>query len=151
MLFRSQALNVPLGRLEPQGGFSLGRSTEITREEVKFNKFITRLRKKFANLILDALRIQLICKGIIREDEWFDIKSNIFFDFQKDNYFSELKENEMLMNRLNTLNIIQPYVGTYYSIEWVKKNVLQMSDDDIKEIAGQIKSEPKPVPEEGQQ
>ena len=88
-------------------------------------------------------------KGIIREDEWFDIKSEIFFDFQKDNYFSELKENEMLMNRLNTLNIIQPYVGTYYSIEWVKKNVLQMSDDDIKEIDGQIKSEPKPVSEEG--
>ena len=148
-----QALNVPLSRLisQQQGGFSLGRSTEITRDEIKFNKFIGRLRKKFANLLADALRVQLVTKGIIRVDEWDDIKQNIQFDYQQDNYFTELKENEMLMQRIATLQQIFPFVGTYYSQEWVKKNVLQMSDEDIKEISGQIAKEPKPNPEEGQQ
>jgi hypothetical protein len=143
-----QSLNVPLGRLQPSTGFSIGRSTEITREEVKFNKFITRLRKKFSNLLSDALRIQLISKGIIREDEWSDIKPNIYFDFQKDNYFSELKESEVLMNRLATLQQISMYVGTYYSQEWIQKNVLQQSDDDIKEISKQNKENPPPQPED---
>lgn len=145
-----QALNVPLGRLEPQGGFSLGRSTEITREEVKFNKFITRLRKKFSNLLIDALRIQLIAKGIIRDEDWAIIKSDIFLDFQKDNYFSELKESEILNQRISTLMQISPFVGTYYSIEWVQKNVLMQSEEDIKEIAVQNKENPPIVPEEGQ-
>ena len=144
-----QALNVPLGRLEPQGGFSLGRSTEITREEVKFNKFITRLRKKFSNLLIDALRIQLIAKGIIRDEDWTIIKSDIFLDFQKDNYFSELKESEILNQRISTLMQISPFVGTYYSIEWVQKNVLMQSEEDIKEIAIQNKENPPIVPEEG--
>jgi nitrogen regulatory protein PII-like uncharacterized protein len=143
-----QSLNVPLGRLQPTQGFSIGRSTEITREEVKFNKFVSRLRKKFSNLLSDALRIQLISKGIIREDEWSDIKPNIFFDFQKDNYFTELKENEILMSRLATLQQISMYVGTYYSQEWICKNVLQQSDTDIKDIKKQIASEPKPEPED---
>lgn len=143
-----QSLNVPLGRLQPTQGFSIGRSTEITREEVKFNKFVSRLRKKFSNLLSDALRIQLISKGIIREDEWYDIKSNIFFDFQKDNYFTELKENEILMSRLAALQQISMYVGTYYSQEWICKNVLQQSDADIKDIKKQIASEPKPEPED---
>jgi hypothetical protein len=146
-----QALNVPLGRLQPQQGFSLGRSTEITREEVKFNKFVQRLRKKFSNLILDALRIQLVVKGIIREDEWKEIKSDIFFDFQKDNYFTELKESEILNQRIATLMQIAPFVGTYYSIEWVQKNVLMQSDEDIKDIMAQNKENPPIVPEEGQQ
>ncbi|CAB4127032.1 Intein N-terminal splicing region [uncultured Caudovirales phage] len=145
-----QALNVPLGRLQPTQGFSLGRSTEITREEVKFNKFVTRLRKKFANLITDALRIQLIAKGIIRDDEWFNIKQEIQYDFQKDNYFTELKENEVLMTRLAALQQIDLYVGKYYSIEWVAKNVLQLNDGDIKEIASQNKENPPPAPEDGQ-
>jgi hypothetical protein len=143
-----QALNVPLGRLQPQQGFSLGRSTEITREEVKFNKFITRLRKKFANLLSDALKIQLVAKGIIREDEWSEIKQFIQFDFQKDNYFSELKEAEVLMNRVQMLQQITPYVGQYYSFEWIRKNVLMMSDDDIKLIAQQNQAEPPISPEE---
>lgn len=145
-----QALNVPLGRLQPTQGFSLGRSTEITREEVKFNKFVTRLRKKFANLITDALRIQLIAKGIIRDDEWFNIKQEIQYDFQKDNYFTELKENEVLMTRLAALQQIDLYVGKYYSIEWVAKNVLQLNDGDIEEIAKQNKENPPPAPEDGQ-
>lgn len=143
-----QALNVPLGRLEPQGGFNLGRSTEITREEIKFNKFISRLRRKFSNLLLDALRIQLIAKGIIRAEEWVEIKQYIHFDFQKDNYFTELKENEILMQRLATLQQIDMYVGRYFSTEWVQKNVLQQSDEDIKEIIIQNKQNPPIVPEE---
>lgn len=146
-----QALNVPLSRLEPQSGFSLGRSTEITREEVKFNRFINRVRKKFSNLLIDALRIQLICKGIIREEEWRDIKQEIFIDFQKDNYFAELKENEILMQRVATLQQIVPFVGTYFSIEWVQKSVLQQSDEDIAEIVKQNKENPPVTPEEGQQ
>lgn len=142
-----QALNVPLGRLQPTQGFSLGRSSEITREEVKFNKFVTRLRKKFSNLLVDALRIQLVSKGIIRDDEWYDMKQSIQFDFQKDNYFSELKENEVLMTRLAALQQIDLYVGKYYSIEWVAKNVLMQSDKDIEEIAKQNKENPPPPPE----
>jgi hypothetical protein len=145
-----QALNVPLGRLQPSTGFSIGRSTEITREEVKFNKFVTRLRKKFANLLVDALRIQLISKGIIRDDEWYDIKQSIQFDFQKDNYFSELKESEVLNQRIVTLQQIDLYVGKYYSIEWIQKNVLMQSEEDIKEIAAQNKENPPPVPEDAQ-
>lgn len=146
-----QALNVPLGRLQPTQGFSLGRSTEITREEVKFNKFVTRLRKKFANLLSDALRIQLIAKGIIREDEWATMKPNIYFDFQKDNYFAELKESEVLMNRLATLQQISAYVGSYYSQEWIMKNVLQQSDDDITEIKKQNAENPPQTEEQGNQ
>lgn len=143
-----QALNVPLGRLQPQQGFSLGRSTEITREEVKFNKFITRLRKKFANLLADALRINLVCKGIIREDEWAYIKQYIQFDYQRDNYFTELKDSEILMNRLQTLQQISPYIGQFYSYEWVAKNVLNQSDEDIKMIAAQNAENPPITPEQ---
>jgi hypothetical protein len=145
-----QSLNVPLGRLQPQQGFSLGRSNEITREEVKFNRFIVRLRKKFANLLTDALRIQLVSKGIIREDEWADMKPNIFFDFQRDNYFAELKDNEILMTRLAALQQIDLYVGKYYSTEWVQKHVLMQSDDDIEEIQKQNAENPPPVPEDAQ-
>lgn len=145
-----QALNVPLGRLQPSTGFSIGRSTEISREEVKFNKFVTRLRKKFSNLLSDALKIQLVAKGIIREDEWDFIKQEIQFDFQKDNYFSELKESEVLMNRLATLQQITPYIGQFYSFEWIRKNVLMQSDDDIKLIAAQNKENPPPAPEDSQ-
>ena len=143
-----QALNVPLGRLQPSTGFSIGRSTEISREEVKFNKFITRLRKKFANLLSDALRIQLITKGIIREDEWYDMKQNIQFDYQRDNYFTELKDNEVLMTRLAALQQIDLYVGKYYSTEWVQKNVCMQSDEDIEEIQKQNKENPPPQPED---
>ena len=143
-----QALNVPLGRLQPSTGFSIGRSTEISREEVKFNKFITRLRKKFSNLLSDALRIQLISKGIIREDEWYDMKQNIHFDFQRDNYFTELKDNEILMTRLAALQQIDLYVGKYYSVEWVQKNVCMQSDEDIEEIQKQNKENPPPQPED---
>ena len=133
-----QALNVPMSRLKPETGFNLGRSTEISRDEIKFNKFIQRLRKKFSQLFLDTLRVQLILKGVINAEDWDDLKGDIRFDFVKDNYFSELKENEIIQSRLTALQNIDPFVGKYYSIEWVKKNVLQMTDEDIDEIDTQI-------------
>lgn len=138
-----QALNVPISRLQPGQGFNIGRASEITRDEVKFNKFINRLRKKFSNLFLDALKIQLIAKGIIRPDEWDDLRSDIGFDYRKDNFVSEMKDNEVLMQRMNMLQTIDPYVGKYYSIDWIRKNVLMQSEDDIKEINKAIESEIK--------
>ena len=129
-----QALNVPMSRLRPETGFNLGRATEISRDEVKFNKFINRLRHKFADLFLDTLRVQLILKGVINADDWEEMKDDIRFDFQKDNYFKELKDNEVLQTRLAALQNVDPYVGKYFSLQWVRKNVLQMTDDEIKQI-----------------
>lgn len=138
-----QALNVPITRLRPDQGFNLGKSSEITRDEVKFNKFIARLRKKFSVLFLDVLRVQLIAKGIIRPDEWDDMRQDIRFDYQRDNFFSELKDNEIMQQRVNLLTQLDPFVGKYYSIEWIKKNVLQQTDDDIKEISKQMDDDRK--------
>lgn len=129
-----QALNVPLSRLQPQQNFSLGRTTEITREEIKFNKFVERLRKRFAGVFLDTLRVQLIAKGIIRADEWDDMVGNIRLDYQRDNHFTELKNAELMSQRLATLQQVDPYVGKYYSVEWVRKNVLQQTEDEIKRM-----------------
>jgi hypothetical protein len=136
-----QCLNVPVSRLQPQQGFSLGRTNEITRDEVKFNKFIERVRRKFSVLFAEALRVQLIAKQIIRPDEWDHIAHDIRFDFQEDNHFAELKESEVLTNRINTLNMIQPYIGQFYSLEYVKRHVLKQSEEEIDEIAKQINSE----------
>lgn len=127
-----QALNVPLSRLNPQQNFSLGRTTEITREEIKFNKFIERIRRKFTGLFKDALRVQLIAKGIIRPDEWEEFVDLMRFDFQRDNHFSEMKNSELMMQRMQMLQLIDPYVGKYYSNAWVRKNVLMQSEDEIK-------------------
>lgn len=138
-----QALNVPLSRLRPDQGFSLGRSSEISRDEIKFNKFINRLRKRFSNLFLDVLRINLIAKGIIREDEWDDMRQYIRIDFLKDNYFSELKETEIMGQRVGLLQQLDPYVGKYYSIDWIKKNILMQTEDEIKEIAKQMQADRK--------
>ena len=129
-----QALNVPLSRLMPDQNFSLGRTSEITRDEVKFDKFIQRLRKKFSSIFLDALRVQLIAKGIIRADEWDEMSDQIRFDFQRDNHFTEMKNSEIINSRLALLQIIDPYVGKYFSMNWVKENVLMMTEDDIKEM-----------------
>lgn len=136
-----QALNVPLSRLQPQQNFSLGRSTEISREEVKFNKFIERLRKKFSGLFRDALRVQLILKNIIRPDEWDEIKYNIRFDYQRDNHFTELKNAEIISNRIAVLQNADPYIGKYFSIDWVRKNILMQTEDEIEDIEKQIESE----------
>lgn len=133
-----QALNVPFSRLKQDQGFNLGRPAEITRDEVKFSKFINRLRKKFSTLFLDALKVQLIIKNVINPDDWEDLYDNFHIDFGRDSYFSELKDSEILQGRLNVLQTIDPFVGKYYSTEWVRKNVLQMTDEDISEIDKQI-------------
>jgi len=126
-----KSLNVPVSRLQPNQNFSLGRTNEITREEIKFGKFIERLRKKFSSIFKDALRIQLITKGIIRADEWDDISYLIRFDFQRDNHFSEMKNSEIINNRMALLQVIDPFVGKYFSSEWVRKNVLMQTEDEI--------------------
>jgi hypothetical protein len=129
-----QSLNVPVSRMISDSGFNLGRSSEITRDELKFQKFILRLRTKFSGLFLKALEKQLILTGVIADSEWNDIKNKIHFDFQVDNYFAELKESEIITNRINTLSLIDPFVGKYYSEEWVKKNILQLTDEDVKQM-----------------
>lgn len=136
-----QCLNVPISRMKPDQGFSLGRTNEITRDEVKFNKFIERLRRRFSVLFSEALRVQLIAKNIIRPDEWEEISQDIRFDFQEDNHFAELKEIEILNTRLESLNRIQQHVGTYYSMNYVKRFVLKQTDKEIEEIQKEIKEE----------
>jgi len=138
-LYRS--LNVPVNRLEQEAQFSLGRSTEISRDEVKFQKFINRLRKKFSWLFLDLLKTQLLLKGIITEADWREIKENIAVDFIRDSYFSELKEAEIIRERLELLAQLDEYVGNYFSKEWVQKNILRQSDEDIEAMSKQIDAE----------
>src|SRR6056300_675917 len=119
-----KSLNVPSSRLEQEAQFSLGRSSEITRDELKFQKFISRIRKKFSSLFVDLLRTQLILKGIVTEEEWLDIRDQINFDFLQDTHFAELKNAELLREKIGTLREIDEFVGKYYSTMWVRKNVL---------------------------
>ena len=137
------ALNVPISRLEPQQGgmIGIGRTTEVTRDEVKFTKFIIRLRNKFSQIFDHALRIQLALKGVCTTDEWNEFQENIYYDYKKDNNFTEMRDAELLRERLNLLTVVDPYIGRYYSAEWVRKNVLQLHDDDIEEMEKQIKKE----------
>lgn len=136
-----KALGVPLSRLEPTQGFSLGRTTEITRDELKFTKFVQRLRNKFSTLFDDLLRVQLILKKVCTDEEWKEFKENIWYDFKKDNNFDELKEAELLSMRLDVLMKVDPFVGKYYSQLWIRKNILQQTDDDIEEINLQMQQE----------
>ena len=138
-LYRS--LNVPLSRLEQEAQFSLGRSTEINRDEVKFQKFIDKIRRRFSKMFIDILRKQLILKGIITEQDFNTWKNDITVDFLRDNHFTELKDAEVLQNRLNTLDQISQYVGEYFSREWVMKNVMQMSEEDIENMKDQVEGE----------
>ena len=138
-LYRS--LNVPISRLEAEQSFSLGRSTEITRDELKFTKFIQRLRKKFVPLFLDMLRTQLVLKGVINVEEWPKIKEHIQFDFLKDGHFSELKAQELLNDRINMLGSVENYIGTFFSKEFVYKQVLRLTEFEIKEMQDQMKRE----------
>jgi len=140
-LYRS--LNVPINRLEQEAQFSLGRSTEISRDEVKFQKFVDRLRRRFSWIFLGILRKQLLLKGIITEQDWEEWKDSLYIDFIKDNQFTELKEMEILRERIGVMNEITQYVGEYYSKEWVMRNVLRMSDDDIEDMKKQIEQEVK--------
>jgi hypothetical protein len=136
-----QCLNVPVSRMRPDQGFSLGRQGEITRDEVKFNKFVERLRRKFSVLFSEVLKVQLIAKQIIRPDEWDLIAQDIRYDFQEDNHYAELKDTEILNSRLDTLNRLQPYIGKYYSDEYIRRFVLKQSDDEIDKIQKEIKQE----------
>jgi len=136
-----KALNVPLNRLEQEAQFTLGRSTEISRDEVKFKKFVDRLRKRFSDLFMQTLRTQLLLKKIITKQDWDSWKEQIAFDFIEDNYFSELKESEMIRERFEMLASLDEYVGKYVSNEWIRKTILRQNDDDIAEINKQIEAE----------
>ena len=138
-LYRS--LNVPVSRLESSTGFNLGRASEITRDELKFTKFVGRLRKKFTELFNDLLRTQLIIKGIIAETEWPVVRDSIFFDFLQDGHFAELKNSEMLRERINLAREVRDYIGKFYSVGYVRRNILKQSESDIKKMDAEIKKE----------
>jgi hypothetical protein len=136
-----KSLNVPISRLEPNQGFSLGRSTEVTRDEIKFSKFVDRMRNKFSDLFDQALRVQCVLKGICTEEEWKVFKGHIYYDFIKDNNFSELKEAELIKERLSLLGAIDPFTGRYFSHAWVQRNVLRLTDDEIKQMQEEMDEE----------
>ena len=139
-LFKS--LNVPFARMENEGGsFLIGKSAEITRDEIKFQKFIDRLRLKFSELFLKTLEKQLLLKGIVTPDDWILISQKIKFDYARDNYYAELKEAEIINNRVATLQGVQPYIGRFYSNKWVQQNVLRMTDEEMEEERAQIVAE----------
>ena len=138
-LYRS--LGVPESRIAADGGFNLGRSSEILRDELKFAKFVGRLRKRFANLFNDLLRTQLILKNVVSPEDWEVMRDHIQYDFLYDNQFAELKESELLQGRLGNLATIEPYVGKYYSTEYVRKKILRQTDSEIIEIDMQIEDE----------
>ena len=138
-LYRS--LNVPISRMEAEQSFSLGRSTEITRDELKFSKFVQRLRKKFAALFHDILRTQLVLTGVIAEEEWDSIKEHIQYDFLQDGHFAELRDTEILRERVEMLGQVEPYVGNFFSKAWVRKHILHQTQDEIDEIEKEIEAE----------
>ena len=135
------SLNLPISRLESGNAFSLGRSSEITRDELKFNKFVGRLRKRFSEVFHDILKTQLMLKGIITAEDWEEMKEDIQYDYIFDNHFSELKETELLTERMNIINMIEPYIGKYFSIEYARRQVLKQTDSEMEEIDLQIESE----------
>jgi len=140
-----QALNVPLSRMQPQQGISFGRATEITRDELKFAKFVGRLRKKFSMLFNDILKTQLILTGVITEQDWVELKEHIQYKFAQDQYFEEIKDAENLRNRIDLVNQMQPFVGTYFSKAYIMKSVLRFTDEEIETMESQMEAEPSPT------
>jgi hypothetical protein len=138
-LYRS--LNVPISRLESNSGFNMGRAAEISRDELKFTKFVGRLRKKFTELFSDILRTQLILKGIIAEEDWSLIRSTLTYDFVSDGHFSELKETEMMKERLVLLQTMENYIGKYFSNRYIRKNILKQTDREIEDLDKEITKE----------
>jgi hypothetical protein len=138
-LYRS--LNVPVSRLEGSQGFNLGRTTEITRDELKFTKFVHRLRKKFTDLFNDLLRTQLVLKAVINEEDWQSISEKIKYDFLADGHFSELKDAELLRERIALANDVRDYVGKYFSVKFVRQSILKQSEREIEQIDSQIRKE----------
>ena len=138
-LYRS--LNVPVSRLESQDGFSLGRASEISRDELKFTKFVQRLRKRFTELFNDILKTQLILKNIIAEEDWYTVSKSIQYDYLQDGHFAELKDTELLRNRLDLARDMRDYVGKYYSVEYIRKHILKQNEKEIDDMDQQIKKE----------
>ncbi len=138
-LYRS--LNVPSSRIGGQEGFNLGRSSEILRDELKFTKFVGRLRKRFSNMFNDILRTQLLLKNIVSPEDWEIMSEHIQYDFLYDNHFSELKDAELLTERLNIAATAEPYIGKYYSQDWVRRKILRQTDEEIIEQDSLIKQE----------
>ena len=136
-----KSLNVPISRLEPNQGFSLGRTTEVTRDEIKFSKFVDRLRNKFSDLFDQTMRVQCVLKGICTAEEWDTFREHIHYDFIKDNNFTELKDAELMKERLSLLSSVDPYTGRYFSQSWIQRNVLRLTDDEIKEMQAEMDEE----------
>jgi len=140
-----QSLNVPVSRLEQQAGLNFGRSAEINRDELKFTKFIAKLRRRFSVLFDDLLKTQLILKGVITEEDWQDIKPDIRYIFASDAYYTESKDQEILRSRIEVLNGVAGYVGQFFSKEYVQKNILMLSDEEVKQIDSEINNEAEAV------
>ena len=138
-----KSLNVPISRMESEAGFNIGKSAEITRDELKFTKFVSRLRKRFTQVFSDILKTQLVLKGVMTIEDWVKIKEHIQYNYLKDGYFAELKNAEIMRERLSLANEVTPYVGKYYSVEYIRKNVLRQTDEDIMDIDNQIANEIK--------
>jgi len=136
-----KSLNVPSSRMDSQGGFNLGRSSEILRDELKFTKFVGRLRKRFSGIFMDMLKTQLILKNICTPEDWDHLEEHIQFDYLYDNHFSDLKENELLNEQLGVLAAMEPYMGRYFSAEYVRTKILKQTEEEIKEIDSQIDQE----------
>ena len=136
-----KSLNVPSSRLDSQGGFNLGRSSEILRDELKFTKFVGRLRKRFSQVFNDMLKTQLILKNIITPEDWDTLEDHIQYDFLYDNHFSDLKENELLQEQLGVLASMEPYMGKYFSAQYVRSKVLKQTETEIEEMDEQIAKE----------
>ena len=145
-LYRS--LNIPISRLETESGFSMGRGAEITRDEVKFTKFVQKLRRKFNALFNNILKTQLILKGVVAEDDWLSIKENLSYEYMKDGHYAEMRDMDLLRDRLEVLNTIEPFIGQYFSKRYVQKQVFRMSDDDINSMDKEMESEPSPEEDE---
>jgi len=137
-----QSLNIPLSRFQQNSGFNFGRQAEISNDEIKFAKFISRLRRKFNALFDDLLETQLVLKGIITPEDWSSIKSKIDYKYAQDQYYQEMKDAENLRNRVDLLNQMSPYVGIYYSKDYIRRNILKMSSDEIESIAKENEQEP---------
>ncbi len=138
-----KSLNVPSTRLDSGGGFNLGRSSEILRDEVKFTKFVGRLRKRFTHIFNDMLRTQLILKNIVTPEDWETLSDHIQYDFLYDNHFAELKQSELMNDKLGVVAAIEPYLGRYFSVQYVRNKILKQTDGEMKEIDEQIKKEIK--------
>lgn len=136
-----KSLGVPSTRLDAGGGFNLGRSSEILRDELKFTRFVGRLRKRFSQIFVDMLKTQLILKNIVTPEDWEILSDHIQFDFLYDNHFAELKKNEILNDKLGVVSAMEPYVGRYFSIDYIRREILNQSDDEIIEIDKQIQKE----------